>query len=364
MKRMRLKAIITLSLMAVCSIYAQQQLSLVVGTYTDGGSKGIYSYRFDQDSGEAEPLDSLAMKNPSYLTVSNDKRYIYAVSETEASQASLNIISLSRRGDMRLLETVLTEGADPCYVAQHDHIALTANYTGGSMSVFSLNGTHAELVTRFLGATGGPDLSRQDRPHVHCSCFTPDGRYVLATDFSADRILSYRIQGQKVVANGVAADVSADSGPRHLTFSRDGRFAYLMSELSGMVTVFSYKHGRLKKLQEIVSDSVGARGGADIHLSPDGKFLYSSNRLKAEGIAIFSVDGETGLLTRIGYQPTGAHPRQFNISPNGKFLLCCCRDDDKIQVFRRNMQTGMLTDTHQDIHVSKAVCVQFVTNYK
>ena len=304
-------------------------------------------------------LDSLEMRNPSYLTVSRDGSMIYAVSETNDENASLNIISLNKKGGMRLLDTAATEGGDPCYVAQNGRIALTANYSGGSMSVFSLNGRHAKLTTRFLGATGGPDMSRQEMPHVHCACFTPDGHYVLATDFSADRILSYRIQGQKAIANGVAADVTAESGPRHLTFSRDGRFAYLMSELSGKVTVFSYSQGRLETLQEITSDSVGARGGADIHLSPDGRFLYSSNRLKDEGIAIFSVDKRTGLLTRIGYQATDAHPRQFNITPNGKFLLCCCRDSDKIQVFRRDSQTGLLTDTHQDISLSKPVCVQF-----
>ena len=361
MNNLRLKSIIVLFLMAVCSMHAQQQISMAVGTYTDGGSKGIYTYRFNQEIGKTELLDSLAMKNPSYLTVSNDKRYIYSVSETGVSEASLNIISLDRRGGMRLLETVLAVGADPCYIAQNGHIALTANYSGGSMSVFSLNhkGVKAELTTRFLGTTGGPDLSRQDTPHVHCACFTPDGKYVLATDFSADRILSFRLSGQKVIANGVAADVSVDSGPRHLTFSRDGRFAYLMSELSGKVTVFSYQQGRLERLQEITSDSVGARGGADIHLSPDGKFLYSSNRLKAEGIAIFSVNSQTGMLTPVGYQPTGTHPRQFNITPNGRYLLCCCRDSNKIQVFQRDSQTGLLTDTHQDIPLSKPVCVQF-----
>jgi 6-phosphogluconolactonase (cycloisomerase 2 family) len=215
-----------------------------------------------------------------------------------------------------------------------------------------------QLITRFLGSTGGPDLSRQETPHVHCVCFTPDGRYALATDFSADRILSYRLAGDKVIANGVAARVSDDSGPRHLVFDNNGRFAYLMSELSGKVTVFRYHEGRLERLQEIVSDTIGARGGADIHLSPDGRFLYSSNRLKAEGIAIFAVDSQTGLLTRTGYQPTATHPRQFNITPNGQFLLCCCRDSNKIQVFRRDIQTGLLTDTHKDIPIRKAVCIQ------
>lgn len=348
-------------LLFVCHLQAQEKVMMLVGTYTDGDSKGIYSYYFNQETGETEALNSLELKNPSYLTISDDGQQVYAVSETNDDKASLNTIRLNpRTGDMQLFATTPVMGGDPCYVTTNGKTVLTANYSGGSMSVFSLHGIKPELSTRFIGSTGGPDLTRQDTPHVHCACFTPDGKYVLATDFSADRILSYRLNGQKVVANGMAAKVSADSGPRHLVFSNDGRFAYLMSELSGKVTVFSYKQGKLETLQEIVSDSVGARGGADIHLSPDGRFLYSSNRLKAEGIAIFAVDSQTGLLTRIGYQPTAAHPRQFNMTPNGLYLLCCCRDSDKIQVFKRDIQTGMLTDTHRDIPVSKAVCVQFL----
>jgi len=359
---MKLKAILVL-LWYVCCMQAQEKVMMLVGTYTDGGSKGIYSYYFNQNTGETEALNSLALKNPSYLTISRDGQLIYAVSETSDDKASLNTIRLyPKTGDMQLLNSTAVMGGDPCYVATNGKTVLTANYSGGSMSVFSLSqqGTEPELVTRFLGATGGPDLTRQDMPHVHCACFTPDGKYALATDFSADRILSYRLMGQKVVANGVAASVSADSGPRHLVFNKNGRFVYLMSELSGKVTVFSYKDGRLERLQEIVSDSLGARGGADIHLSPDGRFLYSSNRLKAEGIAIYAVDNHTGLLSRIGYQPTAAHPRQFNITPNGQYLLCCCRDSDKIQVFQRDIKTGLLSDTHKDIPVSKAVCVQFI----
>lgn len=359
---MKLKPVFFMLFCCSCWMQAQERVMMLVGTYTDGSSKGVYSYYFNQTTGESQVLDSLEMINPSYLTLSHDRQLIYAISETNEERASFNIIRLNRQnGSMHLLESVSVQGADPCYVATNEKVALIANYSGGSMSVLRLSqdGTHAALATRFLGTTGGPDLSRQNVPHVHCACFTPDGKYVMATDFSADRILAFRLNGDKVIANGIAADVSADSGPRHLVFSPDGRFAYLMSELSGYVTVFGYHQGRLDKLQEIVSDSVGARGGADVHLSPDGKFLYSSNRLKSEGIAIFSVDSKTGLLTRIGYQPTGAHPRQFNITPNGKFLLCCCRDGDKIQVFRRDVKTGMLTDTCHDIHVSKVVCVQF-----
>jgi len=348
-------------LACICQLQAQDELTMVVGTYTNGWSRGVYSYRFNQETGVAEVMDSLEMRNPSYLTPARDKGLIYVVSETGDDKASLNVVEIDDNGCMRLIDTEPTMGADPCYVAVDGDIALTANYSGGSMSVFELtqDGTNAILFKRFFGATGGPDFTRQNAAHVHCACFAPDGKHVLATDFSADRILSFSIDGQNVNANGVAADVSADSGPRHLTFSNDGRFAYLMSELSGMMTVFSYEQGRLETLQEIVSDSVGARGGADVHLSPDGRYLYSSNRLQAEGIAIFTVDSLTGLLTRIGYQPTAAHPRQFNITPNGRYLLCCCRDSDKIQVFQRDARTGQLTDTHQDIPLSKPVCVQF-----
>jgi 6-phosphogluconolactonase (cycloisomerase 2 family) len=358
---MKLKYVWIMLLSCIGTMQAQEMEMMIVGTYTDGGSRGVYSYRFNQETGEATVLDSLEMTNPSYLTVLRDQRLLYVVSETNDDRASFNVVSIDHGGTMLLMDTDPTEGEDPCYVTTNGGIALTANYSGGSMSVFRLSqyGMEAELATKFPGATGGPDPSRQAAPHVHCACFTPDGEYVLATDFSADRILSFRVEGQNVISNGVAAEVSADSGPRHLTFSNDGRFAYLMSELSGHVTVFAYQQGRLEILQEIVSDSVGARGGADIHLSPDGRFLYSSNRLQAEGIAIFAVDSQTGLLTRVGYQPTAAHPRMFNITPNGRYLLCCCRDSNKIQVFQRDTATGLLTDTHQDIPLSKPVCVQF-----
>lgn len=367
MTKMVNQRIMTFLVMLCCFrfLQAQDKVMMLIGTYTEAGSKGIYSYYFNQDTGEAEALSSLLLKNPSYLTISRDGQFVYAVSETNDDKASLNTIRLdSRSGDMKLLDTDPVMGGDPCYVATNGKTVLTANYSGGSMSVFSLKkkGAKTELITLFPGATGGPDQNRQNTAHVHCACFTPDGNYALATDFSADRILSYRLKGHKVVDNGVASNVSPDSGPRHIVFSNNGRYAYLMSELSGNITVFRYDNGRLEMLQEIVSDSVGARGGADIHLSPDGKFLYSSNRLKAEGVAIFAVDSQTGRLTRIGYQTTAAHPRQFNITPNGRYLLCCCRDSDKIQVFQRDMNTGLLTDTHQDLHVSKAVCVQFISN--
>ena len=345
----------------------QDELVLLVGTYTNGTSKGIYTFRFNQKTGMSVPLDSIELPNPSYLIPSEDGKLVYAASETDDSRASLNTLSLNRStGRLQLLNTELTHGAAPCYVATNGKVVLTANYSGGSMSVFPLqkNGIPAAVDTLFEGATTGSDAVRQATPHMHCTIFSPDGKYIFATDFSADRILRYVLPADGIIPrlSTESTLIEPGSGPRHLTFSPNGKHAYLITELSGRVIVFHYDNGRLEQIQAIVADAVSARGSADIHLSPDGKYLYASNRLKEDGIAIFSVNPESGTLAKIGYRTTGIHPRNFNITPNGKYLLVACRDSNVIQVYRRDENTGLLTDTRQDIAVDKPVCVQFVVS--
>ena len=134
----------------------------------------------------------------------------------------------------------------------------------------------------------------------------------------------------------------------------------MIGELSGRVAAMRYEEGNLVPFQFIEADPFHAAGSADIHISPDGQFLYASNRLLGDGIAIFEIDQTSGKLEKLGYRLTGIHPRNFNITPNGKLLLCACRDSNVIQVFRRDMQTGFLHDTEQDIHTSKPVCLLFL----
>lgn len=343
----------------------QDELAMLVGTYTNGTSKGIYTFRFNQETGASTPLSSVELPNPSYLTLSEDGKLVYAVSEMNDSTAALSSLAFDKEtGSLRLLNTEPTRGADPCYVATNGKEVLTANYSGGTMSVFPLrtDGTLAPVDTLFEGTTTGPDAVRQATPHIHCTAFSPDGKYIFATDFSADRILRFVLHPKDIVPHpsAEATDMDADSGPRHLTFSPNGKFAYVITELSGKVIAYSYDDGRLEQIQTIVADTVAARGSADIHLSPDGKYLYASNRLKDDGIAIFAVNPDNGTLAKVGYQRTGIHPRHFNITPNGKYLLAACRDSNVIQVYERDEATGLLKDTHQDIIVDKPVCVQFV----
>ncbi|MDY5239276.1 lactonase family protein [Bacteroides helcogenes] len=341
------------------------ELAMLVGTYTNGTSKGIYTFRFNQETGTAIPLSTMELPNPSYLIPSEDGKFVYAVSEMNDSTAALSSFAFDKStGILRLLNTEPTLGAAPCYVATNGKEALTANYSGGSMSVFPLrkDGTLGPVDTLFIGSATGTDTIRQITAHIHCTVFSPDGKYIFATDFSADRILRFVLHPKDIIPHLSAetTDIAPGSGPRHLTFSPNGKYAYLITELSGKVIAFSYDNGKLEQIQTITADTIAARGSADIHLSPDGKYLYASNRLREDGIAIFAVSPDNGTLAKAGYQPTGIHPRHFNITPNGKYLLAACRDSNTIQIYERNATTGLLKDTHRNITVDKPVCIQFV----
>jgi 6-phosphogluconolactonase len=345
--------------------FAGNVLTMIVGTYTDSGSHGIYSMQFNQKTGETVVLDSLKMSNPSFLTISDDARHIYAVNENGGTDAALSAIRLTpSTGHMELINSLRTFGADPCFVETDGSVALTANYTGGSMTVFPINsdGSLGEKLYLFSGTTGGKH-PRQATPHVHTARFF-DKNTVIATDFSADRLLRFRVDGTKVTEDGTAGFTLPSSGPRHLEFSNGNKFVYAISELAGTVTVFRNTGEELERIQTIASDSLGGRGCADIHLSPDGRFLYASNRLKADGISIFKVERNKGTLQKVGYVLTGEHPRNFAITPNGRFLLCACRDSNVIQVFAVDGKSGMLTDTHRNILLKKPVCVRFSTRIR
>lgn len=345
-------------------------LRLVVGTYTDGGSEGLYSFSFNQQTGESAALDSCKAANPSYLTISRDGRHIYAVSELGSGNAAVHAISFDRQGgSMTEINTVLAGGPDPCYISTNGKMVVTANY-GGSLSVIRLakDGSLKGLKSLFNGSTGGPDTLRQSVPHIHCAVFSPDGKHLYASDFSADRLLCFDVvkrgkelrpstapDGQQLIAK-----VSPDYGPRHIVFDRKGRHAYLIGELSGTVTVFDVDNGVLTPKQTVDADPYDGRGSADIHLGPDGKFLYVSNRLKGDGISVFKVDKASGRLSGAGYCETGRHPRHFNITPNGRFLLCACRDENEIQIYSIDKKSGMPAYTGKSIPLSKPVCVQFV----
>lgn len=339
---------------------------IVVGSYAPDDAPGIKAYAFDLATGQADSLAAVCgVSNPSYLAVSADGARLYSVGEDEGASSTINALSLDRStGKMALIQSVPAGGGAPCYIALSpgEKSVVTANYLGGSVSVAALDSAGrvagAPSVIQFYGR--GTDSLRQEQPHLHTVAFTLDGSKMLATDLGKDVIYVFEIDGGSIAAApSDSVMLRPGSGPRHIAFAQGGRHAYLINEISGYVTTLSCD-SVIAPVQYVVCDSLGAQGSADIHISPDGRHLYASNRLKGDGISIYDIDSATGLLTRKAYQPTGSHPRNFAISPDGAYLLVACRDDDKIQVFARDAATGLLTDIGRDIITPKPVCVKFV----
>ncbi|MEO6637876.1 MAG: lactonase family protein [Ginsengibacter sp.] len=346
-----------------------QKFYLFTGTYTGSGSKGIYVYQFNAANGKASLLsytDSVA--NPSYLTVSRDGNNVYAVNETHpgfVSSFSFN----KKNAKLSLINSQPTGGFDPCYVTQDSSgkWLTVANYTGGSVAVFPVNKNgflhpYAQLVQ---DSGSSVNTARQEKAHVHSTVFSPDGKYLFTPDLGMDKVMIYKFRSSLkkplVPANTPFEKTLEGEGPRHFVFHPNNKFAYLISELSGTVSAYKYHDGKLTKFQNVKAHPAefnGNIGSADIHISPDGKFLYNSNRGDENTITIFSIDN-MGKLTLKGYQPVmGNTPRNFIIDPTGGYLLVANQESDNIVIFKRNKTTGMLKATGEEIKVPKPVCLQ------
>lgn len=351
------------------TVLDKNQVFLLVGSYSDGSTSGISVCRFDTVTGDSQILsEAKGILNPSYLTVSPKKEHIYAVNE--GTQGGVSAFSFDKeKGIVTFVNSQLTEGSDPCYINIHPEkpFLLSANYSGGNISVFPLD-SHGKIEVRSQLFEFNEGENDPTPSHIHTVIFSPDNQYVFATDLGKDKIYTFSILND-IEGNFLkpdtdkTVDLLPGSGPRHLVFHPNGKFLYCLNELSGEVTGFKYEDEIGEAFQYIKSDETEGefgKGSADIHISPDGKFLYSSNRLKEDGIAIFSIHPDTGELTKVGYQLTGIHPRNFTLSPDGEFLLCANRDSNSIQVFRRNKETGLLQDSEKDIRINKPVCLQWM----
>lgn len=361
--RNRIIELISLAMIfTACSSKKTAETDLFIGTYTNGSSHGIYSYRFNQVNGDFIPLDSVKTDNPSFLTLLPQKSMLYCVNENDSNTSAVTAIRFNREsGELHIVNRQPSIGAAPCYISTNGEYAASANF-GGTINLFPIDREGKLLACKamFQGCNKGADTIRQEAPHMHCAVFTSNGM-LLASDFTGDRILCLELP--KKAGSQLKAieetDIPKGSGPRHIVFSTDRKFVYLISEISGDITVFENEEEHLKQIQSIKADSLNAQGSADIHLSPDGHYLYASNRLKGDGIAIFKVNSN-GMLTPAGYQPTGKHPRNFAITPNGKYMLVACRDSNCIEIYERNLVTGGLKDTHKRINIDKPVCLQFL----
>ena len=363
---------ICLLFLLVSNAVAAQTYYLFVGSYNFSKEKeGIYVYKFDIESGRLKKMYSTHdVANPSYLTLSPNGKYVYACTETQTKNAgSMSSFRFdSVHCVLSFINKQLSGGENPVYnaVDKTGRWLVNANYTEGGVSVYALDsdGNIQPPPQTIQFSEGSVNKERQERAHVHSTVFSPDGDFLFLPDLGADKIRCYSFGAAKSTPLTEYATTRSvpGSGPRHFTFHPNGKFAYCIEEMAGFVTAYSYNNGRLDSFQRIAAHPRHHKdnfNSADIHMSPDGRFLYASNRSEENNIAIFSIDQGTGILKLVGYQSTlGDHPRNFTIDPTGKFLLVANQISGNVVVFKRNISTGMLVYTGIQIKIPGASCLQ------
>jgi 6-phosphogluconolactonase len=359
---------------------------MYVGTYTKGASKGIYAFRFQPSTGQAVPAGLAAEAiNPSFLVVHPNGRFLYAANEVsnyDGKNGYVSAFSIDfKTGQLTFLNKVSSGGSDPCHITidKSGKWLMVANYTSGSVSVLQIesdgklgkttarvqHSTSSRLPVQWPGA--GPNPQRQEGPHAHSVNLSPDNRFLFVSDLGLDMVMVYRFDpdaGTLKLNDPPSPILKPGTGPRHLAFHPNGRWVYLINELNSTVTALTFDPGRgMLNPFEIVStlppDFAGFNTTAEIAVSPDGRFVYGSNR-GHNSIAFFAVTGNEGMLEYHGWFSTaGKTPRHFALDPSGNYLFAANQDSDDVVMFRIDRKTGELAYTETVLRVPMPVCVAF-----
>jgi 6-phosphogluconolactonase len=360
-----------------------KEMLVYIGTYTSGKSKseGIYIYKLNLASGQLKPYKTVKnVVEPSFLAIDKNKKYLYAVNETEKyegqNSGAISAFAINQRtGDLEFLNKQSSLGGAPCHASVSDNgkFVLVANYLGGNVAVFPVqkDGKLGASIDLKQHSGSGPNKDRQEAAHAHSINLDENNRYAVACDLGIDKIMVYQFDKQtgKLKSNDQTFfQTKTGAGPRHFTFHQNGKIAFVINELDSTITTFSYdgKQGILKEIQTVPTlpaDFSGANTCADIHVAPNGKFLYGSNR-GHDSIAAYKIDEKTGKLELVGHVSTGGKtPRNFAIDPSGKFLLAANQNSDLIVVFRIDEKSGKLAPTGSTAQVPMPVCLKLIPNF-
>jgi 6-phosphogluconolactonase len=346
---------------------------LLIGTYTKGTSKGIYVYRFYAESGRLAFLNEVDdVSNPSYLCASADNKFVYAVNEDGKNGGVSAFTFNAYQGKLTPINKQSSGGADPCFISEDkdQKNVFVANYSSGSLAVLPVNKDGSlSPVSQLIKDDGhGVNKDRQEGPHVHIAMLSPDEKYLLYSDLGTDKLNVMRYHASHpqplTPANPAYFTVPDGEGPRHIVFSNDKKHVYLVTEMGSNVHVFDYDNGKLKDVQSVTLLRDGFKGqtaGAAIHISPDGRFLYASNRLETNEISVYAIDPDNGHLIFVQRVSSfGKNPRDFAIEPNGNFLVVANQDSDSIFVYRIDKSSGKIARTMITVQIGNPVCLKFV----
>jgi 6-phosphogluconolactonase len=346
---------------------------LYVGTFSVRGSEGVYVYGFDRSARKFSPIQQVGgPDSPSFLDIHPNGQYLYTANRGSLPSDTLAGSVLAYRidpiaGSLQLINQSSSYGESPCHISVDDSGGrlYLSHYAGGSISVFPVleNGSIGTLMDSISYQGQGPNQERQEASHLHSIQSIPGTDRFLAADLGTDRLYHYHCRQQGLeAATPPYLSTEPGAGPRHFVLSDDGKRVYIAEELSSTVSVYSLGEAEPEMLQRISTlptDFSTLNTVADIHLSPDGRFLYVSNR-GHNSLAIYSIDPESGLLTFKTHVSSGGQvPRNFLIDPEGDFVLVANQDSDNIIFFERDQETGLLTTTELVLEVPSPVCLKW-----
>ncbi|MBI1313547.1 beta-propeller fold lactonase family protein [bacterium] len=356
---------------------ANDDLWVLVGTYTRGNEGGINVLRFDPQTATLTKHSVARIDNPSFLAVHPSEKFVYSVAEVATFDGKRGgaVAAFSfdaKAGTLTKLNHESTIGAGPCHVVvdQTGRYVLAANYGGGSVVVLPIEAEgKVGPATCFVQHVGSSvDPRRQKEPHAHSINLDPTNQFAVAADLGVDKVFVYRLNGK----NGTLTDapapfgkVAPGSGPRHFAFHPSGLFGYVINEIALTVTAFTFDSttGELSEIQTIstLPPGVEKQGStAEVRVHPSGRFLYGSNR-GHDSIVVYSIDQDTGRLTYVENEPTqGSTPRNFFVEPSGQFLFAENQQSGTIAVLKIDQQTGALSPTGNSIEVPSPVCIRTV----
>ena len=355
------------------------------GTYTSGKSrsKGIYIYKLNLDSGELKPYKIVEnVVEPSYLAIDKSRKYLYAVNETVEYEGkksgAVSAFAIDQKtGDLTFLNKQASLGGAPCFVtvSENGDFVLVANYVGGNVAVFPIeaDGKLGGFTDLEQNNGTGPNKERQEAAHAHSINLDRKNKFAVACDLGVDKVFVYEYDDKtgKLKSNAEQPffQTKPGAGPRHFAFHQNGKHAFVINELDSTVTAleFDAKRGTLKEIQTVSTLPADFQGTnntcADVHVSPNGKFLYGSNR-GHDSIVSYKINAQNGKLELIEHTSTqGKTPRNFVIEPGGRFLLAANQNSDSIVVFRIDDKTGRLSAVGNPVAAPMPVCLKLIPTF-
>ena len=371
-----MKNVILLFVLLIYSmtLYSQQNsLSFYVSSYDSKYPAGIAQYQLNLATGKINKIQEFdAEANSDYLAISNNNSFLYSISQDEDTNTGL-ITSYKinpENGKLNYLDEEFSHGSGPCYLSldYSGELVIVAHYGEGNITVTSINneGNLNKLIENVKHQGSGPNKNRQEGPHPHMSYYATKGNFIFVPDLGLDKIMVYKLtgSGHLQATKSPYGSVAPGAGPRHFVLHPNGKYGYVVNELNSTVTAFSFdrKTRALTEIQTInslLTEFDGDNYLADVHISPDGNFLYASNR-GHDSISIFSIDAAGKINLLANENCGGKWPRAFAIDPTGNFLLAANERSDNIVVFKIDKTTGLLTKTFESSEFPAPRCVKFL----